>query len=51
MPTLVIDREARVGDTRRKRYAALALHSTVWGDHLPYLPLPPTWTAHTPKDK
>jgi putative flavoprotein involved in K+ transport len=51
VPTLVIDREARVGDQWRKRYASLALHSTVFGDHLPYLPLPPTWTAHTPKDK
>lgn len=51
VPTLVIDREERVGDTWRKRYASLALHSTVFGDHLPYMPLPPTWTAHTPKDK
>ncbi len=51
VPTLVIDKEARVGDQWRKRYASLALHSTVFGDHLPYLPLPPTWTAHTPKDK
>jgi cation diffusion facilitator CzcD-associated flavoprotein CzcO len=51
VPTLVIDREMRVGDTWRKRYSSLALHSTVFGDHLPYLPHPPTWTAHTPKDK
>ena len=51
VPTLVIDKEQRVGDTWRKRYSSLALHSTVFGDHLPYLPLPPTWTAHTPKDK
>ncbi|NUU21390.1 MAG: NAD(P)/FAD-dependent oxidoreductase [Streptomycetaceae bacterium] len=51
VPTLVIDREPRIGDTWRNRYASLALHSTVFGDHLPYLPLPPTWTAHTPKDK
>jgi cation diffusion facilitator CzcD-associated flavoprotein CzcO len=51
VPTLVIDREPRIGDTWRKRYASLALHSTVFGDHLPYLPFPPTWTAHTPKDK
>lgn len=49
--TLVIDKEARIGDTWRKRYASLALHSTVYGDHLPYLPLPATWPAHTPKDK
>lgn len=51
VPALVIDREERVGDTWRNRYASLALHSTTYGDHLPYLPLPPTWTAHTPKDK
>ncbi|MET7397205.1 NAD(P)/FAD-dependent oxidoreductase [Dactylosporangium sp. NPDC005572] len=51
VPTLVIDREQRVGDTWRNRYASLALHSVVHGDHMPYLPLPATWTAHTPKDK
>jgi putative flavoprotein involved in K+ transport len=51
VPTLVIDREARVGDTWRKRYSSLALHSIIHVDHLPYLPFPPTWTAHTPKDK
>jgi putative flavoprotein involved in K+ transport len=51
VPTLVVEREARIGDTWRRRYASLALHSTVFGDHLPYLPFPPTWTAHTPKDK
>lgn len=51
VPTLVIDREGRVGDTWRKRYASLALHSIVQGDHLPYQTLPDTWTAHTPKDK
>lgn len=51
VPTLVLEREARIGDTWRKRYASLALHSTVWGDHMPYMPFPPTWTAHTPRDK
>jgi cation diffusion facilitator CzcD-associated flavoprotein CzcO len=51
VPTLVIDREQRVGDTWRKRYASLALHSIVYGDYIPYLPLPVTWTSHTPKDK
>lgn len=51
VPTLVIDREERVGDVWRKRYAALALHSILHVDHLPYLPFPKTWTSHTPKDK
>jgi cation diffusion facilitator CzcD-associated flavoprotein CzcO len=51
VPTLVIDREPRVGEVWRKRYASLALHSILHVDHLPYLPFPKTWTAHTPKDK
>jgi putative flavoprotein involved in K+ transport len=51
VPTLVFDREERVGDQWRKRYASLALHSIVYGDNLPYLPLPANWTSHTPKDK
>ncbi len=51
VPTLVIERYDRVGDTWRNRYASLALHSIVHVDHLPYVPFPPTWTAHTPKDK
>jgi cation diffusion facilitator CzcD-associated flavoprotein CzcO len=51
VPTLVIERDARIGDTWRRRYSSLALHSIIHVDHLPYLPFPPTWTAHTPKDK
>jgi hypothetical protein len=51
VPTLVIERMPRIGDTWRRRYASLALHSIVHVDHLPYVPFPPTWTAHTPKDK
>lgn len=51
VPTLVIERMPRIGDTWRRRYASLALHSVMHVDHLPYMPFPPTWTAHTPKDK
>ncbi len=51
VPTLVIERKARIGDTWRERYSSLALHSIIHVDHLPYMPFPPTWTAHTPKDK
>jgi len=51
VPTLVIERTPRIGDTWRRRYASLALHSIIHVDHLPYVPFPPTWTAHTPKDK
>ncbi|MBO2453183.1 NAD(P)/FAD-dependent oxidoreductase [Actinomadura barringtoniae] len=49
--TLVVERNERVGDNWRKRYASLALHSLLNADHLPFYPFPPTWTAHTPKDK
>lgn len=51
VPTLIIDRNERVGDQWRNRYAALALHSIMHVDHLPYMPFPPNWTQHTPKDK
>jgi putative flavoprotein involved in K+ transport len=51
VPTLVIERKQRIGDTWRQRYASLALHSIIHVDHMPYVPFPPTWTSHTPKDK
>ncbi|KAF3407675.1 putative indole-3-pyruvate monooxygenase YUCCA3 [Talaromyces pinophilus] len=49
--TLLIDREARIGDNWRNRYRDLVLHDPVWMDHLPYMPFPPTWPIFTPKDK
>jgi putative flavoprotein involved in K+ transport len=49
--TLVIDRNARIGDSWRNRYASLVLHDPVWYDHLPYLPFPANWPVFSPKDK
>lgn len=49
--TLVIDRNARIGDNWRNRYHALTLHNEVHVNHLPYLPFPPTWPMFIPKDK
>lgn len=49
--TLIIDRQARVGDQWRSRYRSLSLHDPVWYDHLPYMPFPETWPVFTPKDK
>ncbi|WP_342000305.1 NAD(P)/FAD-dependent oxidoreductase [Microbacterium sp. LWH7-1.2] len=51
VPTLVIEKNERIGDNWRKRYSALALHSPIFADDQPYIPFPDTWTAHTPKDK
>jgi len=51
VPTLVVDRHARPGDSWRTRYKSLCLHDPVWYDHMPYLPFPPNWPVFTPKDK
>lgn len=48
--TLVVDREARVGDSWRRRYHALTLHNETRVNHLPYMPFPPSWPVFIPKD-
>ena len=49
--TLIVDREARVGDNWRNRYHALTLHNQVQVNHLPYMHFPPNWPTYIPKDK
>ncbi|QPF84140.1 NAD(P)/FAD-dependent oxidoreductase [Bradyrhizobium genosp. L] len=49
--TLIVDREARIGDNWRKRYHALTLHNQVQVNHMPYMPFPPNWPVYIPKDK
>ncbi|WP_432545839.1 flavin-containing monooxygenase [Kineococcus sp. SYSU DK004] len=51
VPSLIIERNERVGDNWRKRYSTLALHTPIVSDQLPYVPFPSTWTRFTPKDK
>lgn len=51
VPTIVIERNERAGDSWRKRYKSLALHDPVWYDHLPYLKFPDDWPVFAPKDK
>jgi putative flavoprotein involved in K+ transport len=51
VPTIVLEQNARAGDSWRKRYKSLCLHDPVWYDHLPYLPFPDHWPVFTPKDK
>ncbi|KAJ6628886.1 FAD/NAD-binding domain-containing protein [Mycena sp. CBHHK59/15] len=48
IPTLVVEKNARVGDNWRNRYDALCLHDPVWYDNMPYMPFPPTWPVYTP---
>lgn len=51
VPTLIVERNGRAGDSWRKRYKSLCLHDPVWYDHLPYLPFPDHWPVFSPKDK
>ena len=51
VPTLIVERNARAGDSWRNRYKSLCLHDPVWYDHLPYIPFPDHWPVFTPKDK
>ena len=51
VPTLIIERNARPGDSWRNRYKSLCLHDPVWYDHLPYMPFPDDWPVFAPKDK
>lgn len=51
VPTIILDKNTRPGDSWRNRYKSLCLHDPVWYDHLPYLPFPKNWPVFTPKDK
>ncbi|MER8603991.1 NAD(P)/FAD-dependent oxidoreductase [Mesorhizobium sp. M1233] len=51
VPTIIIEKNARPGDSWRNRYRSLVLHDPVWYDHLPYIPFPENWPVFTPKDK
>ena len=51
VPTIVVEKNDRAGDSWRKRYKSLCLHDPVWYDHLPYIDFPKTWPVFAPKDK
>ena len=51
VPTIIIDRNPRPGDSWRNRYKSLCLHDPVWYDHLPYIDFPRNWPVFAPKDK
>ncbi len=51
VPTVIVEKNERPGDSWRKRYKSLCLHDPVWYDHLPYLPFPDDWPVFSPKDK
>ncbi len=51
VPTIIVEKNARPGDSWRKRYKSLCLHDPVWYDHLPYIDFPKNWPIFSPKDK
>lgn len=51
VPTIIVEKNERAGDSWRKRYKSLCLHDPVWYDHLPYVPFPEHWPIFAPKDK
>ena len=51
VPTIIVEKNPRAGDSWRNRYRSLVLHDPVWYDHLPYIPFPQHWPVFTPKDK
>ena len=51
VPAIILDRNARAGDSWRNRYDSLTLHDPVWADHMPYIPFPAHWPVYTAKDQ
>jgi putative flavoprotein involved in K+ transport len=51
VPTIIIEKNKKPGDSWRKRYKTLCLHDPIWYDHMPYLPFPDDWPIFSPKDK
>jgi putative flavoprotein involved in K+ transport len=51
VPTIILEKNDRPGDSWRKRYKSLCLHDPVWYDHMPYIKFPDTWPIFSPKDK
>ena len=51
VPTIILEKNSRPGDSWRRRYKSLCLHDPVWYDHLPYVKFPENWPVFSPKDK
>ncbi|KAJ3982673.1 FAD/NAD-P-binding domain-containing protein [Lentinula detonsa] len=51
IPTLVVEKNDRVGDTWRRRYPTLTLHTPKTHHSLLYQPFPSNWPFWTPRDK
>ena len=50
VPTIIVEKNERPGDCRRKRYHSLCVHDRVCFDHLPYLAFRRNWQVFSPTD-
>lgn len=48
---LIVEKEANVGDTWRKRYHSLTLHNETVANHFPFIPFPPSFPIWLSKDQ
>ena len=51
VPTLIVDKGERIGDSWRNRYHRLTLHDPCWMNVMPYLDYPANWPVYASKDK
>lgn len=51
VPTIIVEKNRRAGDSWRHRYKSLHVHTPVWYDHMPYIPYPEHWPTFASKDK
>ncbi|KAG9308310.1 hypothetical protein JVU11DRAFT_12074 [Chiua virens] len=51
VPTLVVERNQRIGDNWRKQYKSLWLQNSIWFNQMPYLEYPKTFPVFCPAYK
>ncbi|KAI9146866.1 putative flavin-binding monooxygenase protein [Paramyrothecium foliicola] len=49
--TLLVDKNARFGDSWRARYKTVTLNTPTYSDHPPFMKLPENWPRWLPRDK
>ena len=51
VPTIILEKNQKPGDSWRNHYKSLCPHDPVWYDHLPCMKFPENWPVFAPKDK
>ncbi|KAL2635554.1 hypothetical protein R1flu_007033 [Riccia fluitans] len=51
VPTIIVEKNAKPGDTWRNRFSTLNTHTPLWADHFPYMNFPSTWPLFSSKDQ